>query len=306
MRSRTIQLALLPSVALLLSGITGCRGAPAALGPDTDAVAARVISLSPNITEVLFAVGAGQTVIGVTDFCTYPPDEVARVPRIGAYLNPDVERILSLRPDLVILLPSQEGLQQRLSSSGIRTLTVANESLEEVLASIDTIGEATGHADEAHALRQELQADLDSVRSAVADREPVPTLVVIGRGSDDLAGIFAVGPGTFLDETIRAAGGRNVLDDAVTLYPQVPLEEVIQRAPQVIVEVVVPPSELDPQAVVEAWDDLSAVPAVRDRRIHVLTDDYLLIPGPRAVRTARRLQPLLHPDLEPRGEGEPR
>ena len=304
MRCGTIQFAL--ATALVLVGTGGCRSAPAPLPADVDAIATKVISLSPNITEILFAVGAGETVVGVTDFCAFPPDELAGVPRIGAYLNPDVERILSLRPDLVILLPSQEGMQQRLESSGIRTLTVANESLEEVLASIDAIGDVTGHADDAHALRDELQTELDGVRSVTADREPVPTLVVIGRGSDDLAGIFAVGPGTFLDELIRTAGGHNVLHDAATLYPQVPLEEVIQRSPHVIVEVVVPPSELDSQIVIAAWDDLSTIPAVRDGRIHVLTDDYLLIPGPRAVRTARRLQPLLHPAQDPPSEGESR
>jgi len=265
-----------------------------------------VISLAPNITEILHAVGAGHTVVGVTDFCSYPADELADVPRIGAYLNPDVERMLSLRPDLVVLLPSQEGLRARLESSGIRTLTVANESLDEVLDSIEAIGAATGRGEEARALRRELEDDLEAVRSATAGREPIPTLVVIGRGSDDLAGIFAVGPGTFLDEMLRAAGGRNVFEDAATLYPQVPLEEVIQRAPGVIVEVVVPPSELETAAVVAAWRNLSTVPAVQDGRIHVLTDDYLLIPGPRAVRTARRLQPLLHPDLErPVAEGPP-
>jgi len=304
MRSRTPHSGLAAVLTVLLFGIAGCRAAPAGTDPVAETIAGRVISLSPNITEILYAVDAGHTVVGVTDFCTYPPDELAGMARVGAYLNPDVERMLSLRPDLVILLPSQEGLKQRMESSGIRTLTVANESLQEVLDSIVAIGEATGHTDEARALQDELQADLDGVRQAIAGRQTVPTLVVIGRGSGDLAGIFAVGPGTFLDEMILAAGGRNVFADAATLYPQVPLEEVIQRAPQVIIEVVVPPSELEPQDVFAAWDGLSTIPAVQDRRIHVLTDDYLLIPGPRSVRTARRLQPLLHPDLDPAAPGE--
>jgi len=250
------------------------------------------------MTEILFAVGAGDQVVGVTDFCNYPADGLAEMPRIGAYLNPDVERMLALQPDLVVLLPSQAALGERMKAAGVPTLTVANESLEEVLDSIGALGQATGHGEEAARLRAELEAELDTLRQDSAATEPTPTLVVIGRGSGDMAGIFAVGPGTFLDELIRVSGGHNVLAEAVSLYPQVPLEEVIRLAPQVIVEVVVPPSSLEPDQVIAAWNELDSIPAVRDGRVHVLTDDHLLIPGPRAVRTARQLYPLLHPAAE--------
>jgi iron complex transport system substrate-binding protein len=273
--------------------LTACSGRtsqePQPAGP-----ASRVISTSPNLTEILFAVGAAEQTVGVTDFCTYPPG-AREIQRIGAYLNPDVERMIALQPDLVLLLPSMVGLRDRLHGAGIPTLTVANESLDQVLESIDAIGEATGHAAEAVERRSELVTELEAIAAAVAQHDPVSTLVVIGRGSDDLTGIFAVGPGTFLDELLRNAGGRNVLVDAVSLYPQVPLEEVIRLAPEVIIEVVVPPSELAPEEIVASWSALSTVPAVRDERIHVLTNDYLLIPGPRSVRTARQLQVVLHP-----------
>ena len=292
---------LITAAALALLAGVGCR--PPAESPRVTGPASRVISLSPNMTEILFAVGAGQQVVGVTDFCTYPAGELTDMTRIGAYLNPDVERMFALQPDLVVLLPSQAGLRERLEAAHIPTLTVANESLDEVLDSIDALGKATGHDEEARQLRAELEADLDRVRQAAAGSEPTPTLVVIGRGSGDMAGIFGVGPGTFLDEVIRVAGGRNVLAKAVSLYPQVPLEEVIRLAPQVIIEVVVPPSALEPDQVIAAWNDLDSIPAVQDGRVHVLTEDHLLIPGPRAVRTAQQLHPLLHP--EPREEGSP-
>ncbi len=277
---------------LIAAAGAGCGGRsepdPEPVGP-----ARRVISTSPNLTEILFAVGAGEQVVGVTDFCTWPP-EARDVPRIGAYLNPDVERMIALQPDLVLVLPSMVGLAERLQGAGIETRAVANESLQQVLDSIDAIGEATGHVDEATKLKADLRTELDAIAEAVAGEAPIEVLVVIGRGSGDLTGIFAVGPGTFLDELLRVAGGRNVLADAVSLYPQVPLEEVIRLAPDVIVEVVVPPSELATDDVVASWSSLSTVPAVRDGRIHVLTEDYLLIPGPRSVRTARQLQLLLH------------
>ena len=285
---------------VLLMATGGCRGpSPSTEAPSPPAAAtapSRVISLAPNITETLFAVGAGEQVVAVTDFCTYPPDELESMPRIGAYLNPDVERMLSLTPDLVILLPAQEDLRKRMESAGIGTLSVANESMDEVLSGIEDIGEATGHAEEGRQLSGELRGELDAARALVTDRATVPVLLAIGRGGDDLAGIFGVGPGTFLDEVIRAAGGRNVLAEAPSLYPQVPIEEVIRLAPAVIVEVVVPPWQVPPDEIAGAWSHLSSIPAVRDGRIHVLTDDYLLIPGPRAIRSARRLLPLLHPD----------
>jgi iron complex transport system substrate-binding protein len=233
----------------------------------------------------------------VTDYCVYPPEAVAGLPRIGAYLNPDIERMLSLRPDLVVLIPTQDRVAQRMSGAGVATLQVRNERLDEVLESITTLGDATGHGDRGRLVRQDLEDGLAAVRASVAGRTPTPTLVVIGRGSGDMAGIFAVGPGAFLDEILTAAGGINVLDGALGLYPQVPLEEVLSLAPEVIIEVVVPPSLLQPAEIVDAWSSLSTVPAVRDGRVHVVTEDYLLIPGPRAVRTAERLAPLLHREL---------
>lgn len=281
---------------------TSGESAPAPVSTDTPR---RVISLAPNFTETLFAVGAGDQVVAVTDFCAFPPAELADMPHIGAYLNPDVERMLSLTPDLVVLLPAQDDLRQRMDAAGIGTLTVANESMEEVLTGIEAIGDATGHGEEGRRLADELRGELEATRTVVAGRDPVPVLLVIGRGGDDLTGIFGVGPGTFLDEVIRAAGGRNVLAGAPSLYPQVPIEEVIHLAPEVIIEVVVPPSQLQPDELVQAWSHLSSVPAVGSRRIHVLTDDYLLIPGPRAVRSARRLAPLLHPELADPAAGPP-
>ncbi|MDP7111634.1 MAG: ABC transporter substrate-binding protein, partial [Myxococcota bacterium] len=209
----------------------------------------RIVSLTPNVTETLFAVGAGDQLAAVTDFCNYPAEPLADMPRIGAYLNPDIERMLSLSPDLVVVLPAQVGVRERMEAAGIATLTVRNESLDEILASIETLGEATGHGEEGRTLTVELRAEMDAVRAQVANRPPVSVLMVIGRGGDDLTGIFGVGPGTFLDEVIRTAGGSNVLAEAPTLYPQVPLEEVIRLAPQVIVEVVVPPSQLEPDQV---------------------------------------------------------
>ncbi len=289
-------------LALVLgSWLLACGGGgspPAATPAEPPAVPRRIVSLSPNVTETLFAVGAGEQVAAVTDFCTYPPEPLADMPRIGAYLNPDVERMLSLSPDLVVVLPSQSGTRERMEAAGIATLTVRNESLDEILTSIETLGEAAGRGEEGRALADELRGEMEAVQAQIAGREPVPTLVVIGRGGDDLTGIFGVGPGTFLDEVIRTAGGRNVLAEAPTLYPQVPLEEIIRLAPHVIVEVVVPPSQLEPDQVREAWGALSSIPAVKEDRIHVLTEDYLLIPGPRAVRSAQRLLPLLHPGME--------
>ncbi len=273
-----------------------CRGEEDKAGPNvTDGGAPqRIISTAPNLTEILYAVGAGEQVVAVTNFCTYPPDELEQMPRIGAYLNPDMERMLSLQPDLVVVIPSMDSLRQRLEAADIPTLTVRNESHEEMLASIEAIGTATGHTEQGRQLRAELEQGLEAVRTQAGDRS-TSYLMVIGRGSGDMSGIFAVGSGTFLDEIARAAGGRNVLADAISLYPQVPLEEVIHLAPQVIIEVVVPPSELTGEQVADAWGTLSTVPAVRDGRVHVLTDDYLLIPGPRALRTAERLLPLFHP-----------
>jgi iron complex transport system substrate-binding protein len=260
--------------------------------------------MAPNVTETVFALGAGERVIAVTNFCTYPP-EARRKPRVGGYFNPNLERIVALEPDLVLMQTPIEKVVALCRERGVEWLAVGMSDLASVCRGIELLGDRLGLRDEARRLRSELESGLDNTSGRAAGfgmgRPRVRVFLCTGRAPGTLSGLGTIGPGGFLAEIIEIAGGENVFADAVTQYPQVSKEALMKRAPEVIVEAR-PGSRLDEAGLEKLrreWSALSSVPAVRDGRVHVLTDDFLLVPGPRLVRTARLLAELFHPGAFP-------
>jgi iron complex transport system substrate-binding protein len=259
-------------------------------------VPARIISLVPSVTETLFAIGAGPQVIAVSSFDHHPP-EVERLPRVGALVDPDVERILALRPDLVFTYHSQEDLGRQLARAGIATYPFVHGGLEASLASIVDVGRRVGHAAEAEALVQRISARLDRVRTGAAGRPRPRVLLVFGREPGSLRGLYASGGIGFLHDLVQTAGGDNVFADVRRESVQATTELVIARRPDVIVEI--RPEPVGDAAAVaretSAWDALGSVPAVRDKRIVWLTGTDLVIPGPRLADAAERLARAIRP-----------
>jgi iron complex transport system substrate-binding protein len=245
--------------------------------------------MAPSLTETLFALGFGERVMGVDDYSEWPPAAAAKV-RLGGLFNPNLERIVALRPDLAVLLPSERDVGAKLERLGIATLIVPAETLADVERSFVTIaarcGDATAGERAAAAWRHDLAP------------RPVPgaprVMLCVDRQAGRLANLLAAAHGTFLDELLARLGGVNVFADAASRYPQVSMEEVVARAPQVILEL---RSEPAPPAVVAAlirdWNQLPTVPAVHDRRIEVIAADYVLVPGPRLPLLYRRMRAAL-------------
>jgi iron complex transport system substrate-binding protein len=254
----------------------------------------RIVSLVPAITEMLFATGAGRQVVAVSSYDEFPP-EVNALPKVGALLDPDTERILALRPDFVIAYGSQSDLQAQLQRAGIRVFSYRHGGIAATLATIRELGVATGHRRESDDLASSMQARLDAVRERVKNQPRPRVLLVFGREPGTLRGIYASGGQGFLHDMLSIAGGDNVFADMSREAVQPSLETVLARAPEVIIEVQPvrlngnPPVELDP------WSTLSSVPAVRNRRIHTLTGDYVVVPGPRLAMATEALARTLHP-----------
>ena len=251
---------------------------------------ARIISLVPSVTETLFAIGAGPQVVAVSSVDRDPP-EVAKLPRVGALVDPDVERILALRPDLVVTYHSQNDLGQQLQRAGIATFPFVHGGLQASLASMLEIGRRVGHAAEAEALVAGIRARLDRVRGAAAGRPRPRVLLVFGREPGTLRSLYASGGIGFLHDLVEVAGGENVFADVQRESVQATTELVIARRPDVIVEVRAEP-EGDAAALereMRAWAPLGSVPAVRTHRIVWLTGTDLVIPGPRLAGAAERL-----------------
>lgn len=259
----------------------------------------RIVSLVPAVTEMLFAIDAGDQVVGVSRFDRYPPDVAAR-PRVGGLLDPDLERLLALRPDLVILYRSQVELRDRLRGAGVPLLEYAHGGLADITRTLRELGRRTGHAQKAEAVARRIEADLASIRAAVGDRPRPRALLVIGREPGTLRNMYASGGVGFLHDLIELAGGRNVF--AAIRREGVPIttEAVLAAAPEVIVEIRGSNDRADePPLDLDAWRALGAVPAVRAGRLHLLVGDELVIPGPRVAQAARRLARVLHPEVVP-------
>lgn len=256
----------------------------------------RIVSLVPALTEMLFAIGAGPQVVGVGSFDTFPP-EIKALPRVGALLDPDTERILSLRPTLVVTYGSQTDLHKQLARAGIKSYVYRHNGISTILQTMRELGGVTGQRAQADRVVRDLQARLDAIRAKVRGRERPKVLLVIGRQPKTLREIYVSGGKGFLHEMLEIAGGRNTFADVVRESVQPSHETLIARAPEVIVELQVEgmfqTSDAEDRSV---WAVLASLPAVRNRRVHVLTGQYLVVPGPRFAQATETLARTLHPE----------
>lgn len=272
-----------------------CRGAT----PSGPAKAQRIVSLVPAVTEMLYAMGAGPQVVGVSSYDHFPPD-VERLPKAGALIDPDTERILALRPDLVILYGSQAETETRFRTAGIQTFSYRHGATDAILGTFDTItalGSATGHEAQAREVVVRITARLDSVRKRVEGLARPRTLLVIGRQPATLQGVYVAGGSGFLNEMLEVAGGQNVFEDVRRESVQPSSETLLRRAPEVVLELhAAEPAGDYPNGDLNVWNTLASIPAVRDRRVHSVVGDFVVIPGPRLADGAEAIARALHPD----------
>jgi iron complex transport system substrate-binding protein len=254
----------------------------------------RIISLVPAVTEMLFAVGAGPRVVGVSSFDHFPP-EVERLERVGALLDPNVERILALRPDLVVVYRSQTDLIAQLGRAQIPMFVYAHAGLADVTSTLRDVGARVGAAERADTLAADIERRIDVLRKRYATGPRPKTLVVIGRGAFALRGIYASGGVGFIHDMIVAAGGDNVFADTKREAVQATSELIIARAPEIILELRGDPIDAATQAKeVLTWDALASVPAVRNKRARIIADARTVIPGPRVADAVELLAGVLH------------
>jgi len=237
----------------------------------------RIIVLAPSLTETAFALGLGDRIVGVSDYSQWPA-EVKEKPHLGGLLDPHLEQIATLHPDLAILLPSQDELGQQLQGMGIETLTLRDETIQDVVDGIHAM--AVRCQVPVAGARQELR-----LRHALAPN-PLPAapkvLLVVGRQSGSLRDLTAAGPDTFLAELLSRLGARNAAADSPTRYPRLGLDAVVAAAPEVIIELQGHHLwEINERDLVRDWRPLHTIPAVRNGCVKVVAGDWALLPGPR-------------------------
>lgn len=257
----------------------------------------RIISLSPGITEILFEIGAGGNVVGITNFCTYP-EATKNVAKVGGLINPSVETMITLLPDIIIYQAGNPRIAKFAQQLGIRSLPIHMHHIEEIFATIREIGEALGYSKSAEQLTKKLRLDIAAHKNRLAGIPAKPVLLLLSDSNDPLRDLYAVGRGTFLGELLEIAGGDNVLPDPKALYPTVSKEFIMRQSPEVIIEagpkVGLPEADLEGRR--KEWGKFPTIRAVREKNIHFIGADYILIPGPRLVNIIDQFAKAIHPD----------
>jgi iron complex transport system substrate-binding protein len=253
----------------------------------------RVITLAPSLTEVVFALDAGDRLVADTSFCDYPPEATAK-PHIGDTQHPDLERIVALKPDLVLLSTASqlEETVARLDRVGIPVFVTEERDLDGVLAGIERLGDLLGEPAKGRALATRLRDRTSAVRERVANR-PVPRVFFMVGDRP----LFTAGRGTFVNDLILRAGGRSISGDETADWPTYSPEAVIARAPDIIV---IPVATHGIAAEGMALPEmLRETPAARAGRVVRIDADLLMRPGPRLVDGLEQLARLFHPEVSP-------
>ena len=258
---------------------------------------ARIVSLVPALTEMLFAIGAGPQVVAVSSYDEFPP-EVKSLPRVGALLDPDMERILALRPDLVVSYGSQTDVQAQLARAKIRVFSYRHAGLSGVFATLKELGAAVGRTAESERLAREIRTGLDGIHARVRGRPTPRTLLVFERDPASLRAVYVSGGVGFLHDMLGIAGGVNVFADVARESVQPSVETILARAPEVILEVRATGllATTDVAQAKKVWGALASIPAVQHGRIQILTGEHLVVPGPRVVQGTEAFARALHPD----------
>jgi iron complex transport system substrate-binding protein len=293
------------AAALLAAALLAACGSDAAPGPRSNAAvqaadhagdtlrlpapARRIVSLVPSVTETLIAIGAGDRLVARTDYDRGPGLDT--LPSLGGGLDPSLEALVALRPDLVVGWDASGAnpLRQRLAALGIPFFPVRLTDTTDVFRAFGALGALTGRAAAADSVAAEVRAEIRAVRASVAGRPPRSVFFLV---SDDPP--MTAGPRTFIVQLIHAAGGRSVFDDAPGDWPQVSLEELVRRQPDVVLLPAWEGSGDRARALAArpGWRELSAA---REGRIRTLPADEVNRPGPGIGRTARLLRDAIHP-----------
>jgi iron complex transport system substrate-binding protein len=275
---------------LLATGLTACGGSGGGQG---------IVSLAPNITETIFALGAGNRVVGVSEFDDYPP-EAAALPKMGGYLDPDLEKLTLVSPALIIVPGRHEQVTAFGEMNQIPVLNVHMDNLETIHAGIGAIGAALGVPERATELWTTIETDLDELREALKDLPRKKVLIVLGRERGDLTNLQTVGGSSFISEMVEAAGGDSIYKSATQPYLEASKETILLEAPDAIIEIHAGKNltKNQMQLLYNDWRFLDTVPAVKNGAIYFVTESHAMRPGPRIADVAKIIARKLYFEAE--------
>jgi iron complex transport system substrate-binding protein len=268
--------------------------------------------MAPSLTELLFALGLGDRVVGVTRYCDYPEEARAKQ-SIGGFVDPNYEAVISVKPDLVVMLSSQRESQRHLEGLGIKTLAVEHATVADILASIRVVGEACGKAKEAGKIAADIEKRTARIREKARALRRPRVLICIWRdrsGSGKLDDAFIAGRKSFYDEMIVCAGGVNAFETGATQSPSLSREGLMRVNPEIIVDLVDNFEKIGKsrEEIIRQWEEIGRVDAVRNKRVCVIKEAYALRPGLRFILLLEDLARIIHPEVpwDEKREGAPK
>ncbi len=250
----------------------------------------RIVSLAPSITEVLYAIGSSEELVGVTQYCDYPP-EARLKPKVG-YTHPNLESIVALQPDLV-LAPKEflrADILGKLEQLKIPTFILEAKTIEDVLSQIQMLGRMLGRSASADGLAAQMRHRITEIKTRTAAL-PRPRLLYVLNSEP----LITVGPGSFIHQLIELAGGTNVAMRARSAYPRLNMEEVLKEDPELIV---FPVGSVEgiPESEQQVWQRWTALSAVKRGRFHRISSDLVNRPGPRIIDGLETFARIIHPE----------
>lgn len=261
-------------------------------------IPSRIISMSPNLTEIIYALGADDILVGVDEYSVYPP-EAADKPAVGNYLDPDLEALIALHPDLVVVVENDERMAEMLAGLGLNYRSFGNDSIREILRSIEVLGELLQRTDEAQDIINKFQSARIEVAENLEGIDPKTVTMVVGRNPGRLQDIYVAGRGTYLSELIEIAGGTNIFSGQDIAWPQVGVEAIIGADPEIIIDSTLAKGASNEEfsALASDWLELETIRAVQDGNIIVPEDGWFQIPGSNLDRILLLIAHWIHPEI---------
>ncbi len=282
------------AAAMVAALAVGCQeSAPPGGEDDFKPKGLRILSLTPNVTEILFSLGLGNSIVGRSTHCDFPK-EARTIPAVGDTLHLNLERIVSLEPTVAFIVTKRADVVRTIEGLGIRTVALESDTMDELMETIDVIGRETGRTAPAKTLREDIQHELRAVRRLVEGR-PRPKVLFAFPMTVGSPNMMVAGRGTFVDELLNVAGGENAFPETAD-WPTITPQRAIQLAPEVVIINAVgkdaAPDRL--KAISQAWLNWTSIPAVANSRVYILQDEFLTIPGPTVGLAAERLARVIH------------
>lgn len=261
----------------------------------------RIVSLSPSITETLFALGLGDKVVGVTRFCKYPP-EALKIQKVGGYLDLNYEAVVNLKPDVVFILPEQQNAGKYFKELGIDSVELHNRLTADIMETVLKIGHVCGKQKEAEKLHSELTTQMENIKEKIKSKNRPRVLVCVDRvlSFGSIKEMYIAGKKTSYDELINIAGGINAYSGNDISYPTIYREGLLELNPEIIIDIIPELKEkgLTKEQVIGYWKKIPGVDAIKNNRIYIIDQDYAVIPGPRFILFLKELVTIIHPEIK--------